>query len=89
MAGLKMILNDWKLLVLFCATLGLAPFVPEPHIFGKIRWIMGGAHGMKLIDWADFLMHGLPFVLLLRYLFLQGIRMGKARGAADKYREKQ
>ena len=89
MAGLNTILNDWKFLVLFCATLGLAPFVPEPHIVGKVRWILGGAHGMQLVDWFDFLMHGLPFFLLARYLVVQGIRMYKARGASDKYREKQ
>lgn len=89
MTALNTLLNDWKLLVLFCATLGLAPFVPEPHLFGKIRWILGGAHGMQLVDWLDFLMHGLPFLLLGRYLVLQAIRMNKARGSSDKYREKQ
>jgi len=46
-------------------TLGLAPFFPEPHIVGKIRWIAGGAHGMKAIDYLDFLMHGLPWILLI------------------------
>lgn len=86
MSSLNILLNDWKLLVLFCMTLGLAPFVPEPHLFGKIRWIMGGAHGMQLADWLDFFMHGLPFILLLRYLIVQFIRMQKARGASDKYR---
>ena len=83
---MRLLLNDWKLLLLFCMTLGLAPFVPEPHLFGKIRWIMGGAHGMQLIDWADFAMHSLPFVLLGRYLVVQFIRMRKARGAADRFR---
>jgi uncharacterized membrane protein len=89
MTALQTLLNDWKFLVLFCATLGLAPFVPEPHLFGKIRWIMGGAQGMQLVDWLDFLMHSFPFLLLIRYLIAQAIRMNKARGAADKYREKQ
>jgi len=52
-------------------TLGLAPFVPEPHIFGKIRWIMGGAVGMKTLDWFDFVQHGFPWVLLVRALVLK------------------
>ena len=46
-------------------TLGLAPFFPEPHILGKVKWIMGGAVGMKTLDWLDFLMHGAPWFLLI------------------------
>ncbi|GHB64391.1 hypothetical protein GCM10007390_17850 [Persicitalea jodogahamensis] len=47
--------------------MGLAPFRPEPHILGKLRWVLGGAAGMKLVDWGDFLLHGLPWVGLLGY----------------------
>lgn len=47
-----------------CLTLGLAPFTPEPHLFGKIRWIMGGGEGMQLIDYWDSFMHGAPFLFL-------------------------
>ena len=63
---MKEIINDWKLLAMMSLTLGLAPFFPEPHIIGKIRWIMGGANGMSLMDWGDFLMHGTPWILLIR-----------------------
>lgn len=52
------------LAIVGCVTLGLAPFFPEPHLFGKIRWVMGGAVGMKPVDWFDLLMHGSPFILL-------------------------
>lgn len=45
-------------------TLGLAPFVPEPHLIGKLRWIAGGGDGMVLMDWADIAMHGAPWVWL-------------------------
>ena len=65
------LINDWKLVGLLCLTLGLAPFSPEPHLLGKIRWIAGGAEGMGLMDWWDSLMHGFPFVLLLRLVILQ------------------
>lgn len=51
---------------MLCLTLGLAPFFPEPHIVGKIRWIAGGANGMQLIDWWDTLLHGFPYLLLVR-----------------------
>ena len=46
-------------------TLGLAPFAPEPHIVGKIRWVMGGAEGMAPLDWMDLAMHGAPWLYLL------------------------
>ncbi len=45
-------------------TLGLAPFVPEPHIVGKLRWVLGGAQGMGVVDWWDLVMHGAPWVWL-------------------------
>jgi hypothetical protein len=46
-------------------TLGLAPFTPEPHLFGKLRWVAGGAVGMTSMDWFDLAMHGAPVVWLL------------------------
>jgi len=59
-------INSWlRSAVVASLTLGLAPFFPEPHILGKIRWIMGGAVGMKLIDWFDFFFHGAPWFLLI------------------------
>ncbi|MBG43526.1 MAG: hypothetical protein CL530_06125 [Aequorivita sp.] len=64
------LLNNWRIIILLCLTLGLAPFLPEPHIWGKLKWIAGGAEGMKGADWFDVLLHGLPFVLLLRLLII-------------------
>ena len=46
-------------------TLGLAPFVPEPHIWEKLKWIFSGAEGMQAIDWFDFVLHGTPWVMLI------------------------
>ncbi len=45
-------------------TLGLAPFAP-PHILGKVKWVLGGATGMQLMDWFDLVLHGTPWVLLI------------------------
>lgn len=56
---------SWGLVLVMCLTLGLAPFTPEPHIFGKLKWIAGGAYGMVLLDWFDVLLHGTPWVLLI------------------------
>jgi hypothetical protein len=53
------------LLALACLTLGLAPYSPEPHLWGKLKWIAGGAKGMQLMDWFDFLLHATPWVLLV------------------------
>jgi hypothetical protein len=59
--------SGWFIIIM-CLAVGLAPFQPEPHLFGKIKWIMGGAKGMELLDWWDTIMHGVPmiaFVVLL------------------------
>lgn len=64
-------LNNWKLIILLCITLGLAPFFPEPHIWGKLKWIAGGATGMNVADWFDVFLHGAPFVLLIRIMMLK------------------
>ncbi|WP_034059879.1 hypothetical protein [Lacinutrix jangbogonensis] len=72
------ILNDYRIIILLCLTLGLAPFFPEPHLWGKIKWILGGANGMQLKDWFDVLLHGFPWVLLIRIIF---IKIFKKNGA--------
>ncbi len=68
---MKLTLNNWKLWLVVSLTLGLAPFVPEPHIVGKLRWLMGGAVGMKPLDWFDLVQHSLPFILLFRALIVK------------------
>ena len=68
---MKISINNWKFVILLTLLLGLAPFVPEPHIWGKIKWIAGGAKGMGALDWFDFVYHGIPWVLLIRLSVLQ------------------
>ena len=63
------LLNNWKIWLVLSLTLGLAPFSPEPHLFGKIKWIAGGAKGMNFLDWWDVFLHGSPWILLLFSLF--------------------
>lgn len=60
-------------------TLGLAPFVPEPHIWANLRWIAGGAVGMGAENWGDTLMHGAPWVLLLSWVGVKGFVFLKGR----------
>jgi hypothetical protein len=61
--------------IALCLTLGLAPYVPEPHIVGKIRWVSGGAIGMKAEDWFDLVFHGSAWffliVVLVRKFFVK------------------
>ncbi|MFY0627012.1 MAG: hypothetical protein JXR07_11995 [Reichenbachiella sp.] len=54
-----------RFLIALCLTLGLAPFFPEPHIVGKMRWVFGGGVGMKSLDYLDLVMHGTPWLLLI------------------------
>ena len=59
-------------------TLGLAPFVPEPHIWGKLKWVAGGANGMEAMDWFDFFFHGAPWIFLLVVLGSMAINKFKS-----------
>jgi hypothetical protein len=69
------IINDFRIVLIMTLSLGLAPFFPEPHIWGKVLWIAGGAKGMGGMDWFDFFFHGAPWFLLIRLGILK--LMGK------------
>lgn len=64
-----------SILLILCVLLGLAPFVPEPHLLEKVRMLSQG-NLKKPLDIFDLLYHGAPFTLLAIKLF----RMQK-RGA--------
>ncbi len=49
--------------VLIAATLGLAPFTPEPHVVEKLRMLWDGTLS-RPIDIFDLALHGLPWLLL-------------------------
>lgn len=53
--------------VIAALTLGLAPFVPEPHIVEKIRMLRAGTL-RKPIDIFDLLLHATPFAVLVAKL---------------------
>ena len=74
----KSFFNEPLPVILLCLTLGLAPFVPEPHIFSKLRWVLGGAEGMQPMDYFDLLFHGFPWLLLIRLGVLRGKRLLKS-----------
>jgi hypothetical protein len=53
----------WAALILACLTLGLAPYNP-PHVWEKLIMLSKGRL-VRPIDWFDFIMHGLPWLLLI------------------------
>uniref|UniRef100_UPI00404813D5 hypothetical protein n=1 Tax=Algoriphagus sp. TaxID=1872435 RepID=UPI00404813D5 len=71
-------LNSFRFVEMLCLLLGLAPFFPEPHLWGKIRWVAGGAIGMSIMDWLDLLWHGAPWILLIRLGVLELKKRNKA-----------
>ena len=69
--GLRRLLAQLPLsiLVVLCLTLGLAPFLPEPHIWEKLKMLASGTL-TRPIDIFDMLFHGVPWILLLLKLTL-------------------
>lgn len=59
--------NQLVFAVLASLTLGLAPFVPHPHIWKQLKnlWLGRPMAGM---DWLDLAMHGAPWLFLLYVL---------------------
>lgn len=51
-------------LVIVAAFLTFAPFVPEPHLWEKLKMLVAGEL-VKPLDMFDLLMHSVPLALLL------------------------
>lgn len=49
--------------VVAALTLGLAPFLPEPHAWEKLR-MLGGGELVRPIDIFDLILHATPWLLL-------------------------
>jgi len=59
-------------LVIISLTLGLAPFVPEPHVWEKLKMLADGSL-VKAVDIFDLFLHGTAWLLLgLKTLHLIG-----------------
>lgn len=59
-----------SILIVLSLTLGLAPFVPEPHVWEKLRMLAAGAL-TELVDILDLLLHGTPWLLLIAKLYFR------------------
>ena len=53
-----------SLLVIAAIFMGLAPFVPEPHVVEKLRMLMHGTL-RKPVDIFDLFFHLAPLILLI------------------------
>lgn len=59
-------LPDYSFLIPASLLLRLAPFVPEPHLVEKLRWLFTG-HPFRPIDIFDLFLHGtFPALLLVK-----------------------
>lgn len=65
-------------LVLASLMLGLAPFVPEPHLFEKVGMLFAG-NLVKPIDIFDLFLHGTPSVLLILKVIRESNRSAEIR----------
>jgi hypothetical protein len=63
-----------NILIIAALTLGLAPFLPEPHLWEKLKMLISGSLS-RPIDVADLVMHAAPVLLLAAKL----IRMAALR----------
>ena len=60
--------------VLAALTLGLAPFVPEPHLWEKLKMLVAGTL-TRPVDIFDLALHAAPWLLL----FAKLVRVALAR----------
>ena len=56
-----------SIFLVMALTLGLAPFMPEPHLWEKLKLLAAGEL-VRPIDIFDLLLHGIPWLLLLAKL---------------------
>lgn len=59
----------YSVLLLICLTWGLAPFLPEPHIWEKLKMLAAGEL-TQAIDIFDLALHGLPWLALIAKVML-------------------
>jgi hypothetical protein len=60
-----------QMIALPAVLLALAPFVPEPHLWQKLKMLAAGSLH-RPIDIFDLFLHGVPLVLLAIKLFRRG-----------------
>ncbi len=72
-------MRDLRWPAIACVTLGLAPFLPRPHVVEKLMWLARG-QPLGAIDVFDLLLHGAPWVWLVVALAARARRRGPLAG---------
>lgn len=57
--------SSWFYSLVASLTLGLAPFVPEPHVWKQLSALVNGTGIHTAMDWFDLVLHGAPWVWLI------------------------
>jgi hypothetical protein len=71
-----------SLLLPLAVVLALAPFVPEPHLWQKLKMLFSGTL-VRPIDIFDLFLHGTPLVILvLKLLYMSRQKTGSSPGKA-------
>jgi len=58
---------SWPIIAVLCLTLGLAPYVPEPHIWQKLNMLLAGKL-TQMVDVFDLVLHSTPWMLAVTKL---------------------
>ncbi len=58
----------WWLALTAAFTIGLVPYAPEPHLWEKLKMLVGGSL-VKPIDIFDLALHGTPWLIVLSKLY--------------------
>ncbi len=61
-------------LILLCLTMGLLPYVPEPHLWEKLKMLAAGEL-VHMIDVFDLVLHAAPWVLLMLKLIISRLSL--------------
>lgn len=64
-----------SLAILAALTLGLAPFLPEPHLWEKLKMLVAGTLTRPL-DILDLLLHAAPWIVLAAKLARMALQRG-------------
>lgn len=70
---------SWPLLLLLAGWLTFAPFVPEPHLWEKLKMLAAGTL-VRPLDIFDLCMHATPLVLV----GIKLVRRWRSRQAAAR-----
>lgn len=70
----------WPLILIACSFVMLAPFVPEPHLWQKMKMLLAGTLN-KPIDIIDVVWHSWPVIIIVLKI-VAGLKQGKKQPPA-------